>query len=120
MQKIVSTNCSASACSRLTMSIFPMPHSVPNLERMRVDGRSLVARRYGEVAAGIATDLGGDEHLTELQQHLIRSVAGLVVLRERLTRKHQRRDRQHNGLLPLANATRRIAATLGLARRTVT
>ena len=38
-----------------------------------VDGRSLVARRYAEVAAGIATDLGGDEQLTELQQHLIRT-----------------------------------------------
>ena len=45
-----------------------------------IDGRSLVARRYGEVAAAICADLGGEAHLTELQRHLIRSVSGLVVL----------------------------------------
>ena len=84
-----------------------------------VDGRSLVARRYGEVAAGIATDLGGDEHLTELQQHLIRSVAGLVVLRERLDAASINGDTVNTtDYCRLANATRRVAATLGLARLT--
>ena len=56
-----------------------------------VDGRCSIARRYSEIAARVAGDLGGEDRLTELQKHLIRSVAGLVVLRERLDVKESKR-----------------------------
>jgi|SRR6516225_8642150 hypothetical protein len=49
-----------------------------------VDGRSQVARRYREVSSAIGSDLGGSEHLSEAQLQLVRSAAGLVVLRESL------------------------------------
>ena len=58
-------------------------------------------------------------HLTELQQHLIRSVAGLVVLRERLDAASINGETVNTtDYCRLANATRRVAATLGLARLT--
>ena len=77
----------------------------------------MIARRYAEVAAGIASDLGGHEQLTELQQHLIRSVAGLVVLRERLDAASINGEKvDTTQYCRLANATRRVAATLGLSR----
>lgn len=82
-----------------------------------IDGRSHVARRWAEVAGAIAVDLGGEDHLTELQRHLIRSVAGLVVLREDLDAKAVNGERVNTAqYCRLANSTRRVAATLGLAR----
>jgi hypothetical protein len=82
-----------------------------------VDGRCSVARRYGEVAASIASDLGGEDHLTELQTHLIRSVAGLVVLRERLDAKVINGEAVNSAVYcRIANSTRRVAVSLGLRR----
>jgi hypothetical protein len=52
-----------------------------------IDGRSDTARRYRDIQALIAADIGGgsssDTH-SEAQIQLIRSAAGLIVLRERL------------------------------------
>ena len=82
-----------------------------------VDGRSLAARRFAEVAAAIASDLGGEDHVTELQRHLIRSVSGMVVLRERLDAKSINGESVNTAqYCRLANSTRRVAATLGLSR----
>lgn len=82
-----------------------------------VDGRCSIARRYSEIVGAIAVDLGGDDHLTELQKHLIRSVAGLVVLRERLDAKSINGENVNTAqYCRLANSTRRVAASLGLSR----
>ena len=49
-----------------------------------IDNRSHTARRYRELNALISHDVSPDADLTEAQKQLIRSAAGLVVLRERL------------------------------------
>jgi hypothetical protein len=73
-----------------------------------IDGRTAVARRYAEVAAGIAVDLGGEDNLTELQKHLIRSVSGMVVLRERLDAKAVNGEAVNSATYcRLSNATRK-------------
>jgi hypothetical protein len=82
-----------------------------------VDGRCSIARRYAEIAGAICADLGGETHLTELQKHLIRSVSGLVVLRERLDARAINGQPVNSAIYcRLANSTRRVAATLGLSR----
>ena len=83
-----------------------------------VDGRTLIARRYAEIAGAIADDLGGEEQLTELEKHLVRSVSGMVVLRERLDAEAINGEPVSSSqYCRIANATRRVAATLGLQRR---
>ena len=83
-----------------------------------IDGRCSVARRYAEIAGAIAADLGGHDELTELEHHLVRSVAGMVVLRERLDAKVINGESVNTATYcRLSNAARRIAATLGLERR---
>jgi hypothetical protein len=82
-----------------------------------VDGRSHVARRYREVGALIASDVGGSEHLSEAQKQLVRSAAGLVVLRERLDALAANGEPVDSGeYCALANTLRRLLATLGLQR----
>jgi hypothetical protein len=82
-----------------------------------VDGRGHIARRYAEVAGAVAADLGGDDRLTELQRHLVRSVAGMVILRENLDAKAVNGEKVNTSqYCRLANSTRRVAATLGLSR----
>src|SRR5258705_6558756 len=49
-----------------------------------IDGRSHIARRYREIGAAIAVDCGGVSGLSESLQQLIRTAAGLVILREAL------------------------------------
>ncbi len=82
-----------------------------------IDGRCTIARRYAEIAGAICADLGGEAHLTELQRHLIRSVSGMVVLRERLDAKSINGESVNTAqYCRLANSTRRVATTLGLSR----
>ena len=104
---------------RLTLPHRAFRTAVANGQRILegVDGRCGVARRYAEVAGAIAADLGGESELTELQRHLIRSVSGMVVLRERLDAKALNGESVNTATYcRLANATRRVAATLGLQR----
>ena len=104
---------------RLVLPSQAFRTSVANGSRILdgVDGRCGTARRYAEVAGAIATDLGGEDHLTELQRHLIRSVSGMVVLRERLDAKSINGENVNTAqYCRLANSTRRVAATLGLSR----
>jgi hypothetical protein len=49
-----------------------------------VDMRGAVGRRFREVGALLSSDLGGFQHLSQAQQLLVRSVCGLVCLREAL------------------------------------
>jgi hypothetical protein len=82
-----------------------------------VDGRSHVARRYRELGALISSDLGGSDHLTEAQKQLVRSAAGLIVLRERLDVRAAQGEGVNSGeYCAISNTLRRVLATIGLQR----
>lgn len=52
-----------------------------------VDGRSMVARRYRDVAIALADDLGGQDKLSEPSKILVRQAAALTVQVEGLQSK---------------------------------
>jgi hypothetical protein len=52
-----------------------------------VDGRSMAARRYRDVAIAIADDLGGQDLLSEPSKILVRQAAGMTVAVEDLSAK---------------------------------
>ena len=80
-----------------------------------VDGRSLVARRYREISAAIEIDMGGD--LTEAQLQLVRSAAGLAILRENLDTKIVNGEPiRIEEYCTISNSLRRILKTCGLTR----
>jgi hypothetical protein len=82
-----------------------------------VDGRSTIARRYREIGAAIATDLGGGAELTEAQQQLIRSAAGLVVLREKLDVLAVNGEKVDIGeYTRITNSLTRLLSAIGLER----
>jgi hypothetical protein len=82
-----------------------------------VDGRSHVARRYRELAALISRDASPNADLTEAQKQLIRSAAGLIVLRERLDVKAIKGEQVDCGeYCSLSNTLRRVLVTIGLDR----
>jgi hypothetical protein len=82
-----------------------------------VDNRTHVARRYREVGALIASDMGGHDTLTEAQKQLVRSAAGLVVLRERLDVKAVNGEAIDTGeYCAVSNTLRRVLVTCGLKR----
>ncbi len=81
-----------------------------------VDGRSMMARRFREITAGIESDLGGD--LTEAQGHLIARAATLACwCEERESELAQGKDFEALQYATIANALRRLLADLGLERR---
>ena len=84
-----------------------------------VDGRSFVARRYREVVSAIASDLGGYEHLSEATRQLIRSGAGLVVMRE--TMDARMANAPDTVDVPtyclITNSLKRVLCAIGLERR---
>jgi hypothetical protein len=49
-----------------------------------IDGRSRPAILFREVAAAVASDLGGRDRLTRAQLELVRRVAGLSVLADQI------------------------------------
>lgn len=80
-----------------------------------VDGRSLMARRFREITAGIEADLGGD--LTEAQRHLLARAATLACWCE------EREADLANGAefdaaqySAVSNTLRRLLSDLGLQR----
>jgi hypothetical protein len=82
-----------------------------------LDGRSAPARRYRDVAIAIAVDLGGYDNLTEAQLQLVRSAAGLTVLREGLDAKALNGERIDVAeYCRISNSLRRLLATVGLDR----
>ena len=82
-----------------------------------IDARSAPARRYRDVSDAIAQDLGGHNFLTQGQLHLIRSAAGLVVLREHLDAKVLSDERiDTTEYTRIVNSLRRVLTTLGLDR----
>jgi hypothetical protein len=82
-----------------------------------IDGRSHIARRYRELSALISRDVSPNADLTEAQLQLIRSAAGLVVLRERLdVRACNGKDIDATEYCQISNALRRVLVTVGLKR----
>jgi hypothetical protein len=83
-----------------------------------IDGRSYAARRYRELGALITRDIAPDpDMLTEAQRQLIRSAAGLVVLRERLdVEAANDRPIDYQEYCTISNSLRRVLATIGLRR----
>jgi hypothetical protein len=82
-----------------------------------VDNRSHTARRYREINALISRDISPDADLTEAQKQLIRSAAGLVVLRERLDVLAVNGEKIDAGeYCAVSNTLRRVLVTIGLKR----
>ena len=83
-----------------------------------IDGRSHVARRHVEITAAIAQDCGGIDVVSEAQLQLIRSAAGLVILREDLDSKAADGERIDVATYcRISNSLRRVLSTIGLERR---
>jgi hypothetical protein len=82
-----------------------------------IDNRCHTARRYREINALISADVSPDADLTEAQKQLIRSAAGLVVLRERLDVKAIKGEQIDCGeYCTISNTLRRVLTTIGLKR----
>jgi hypothetical protein len=101
-------NPKACAQSRLTNGKDLLP---------KVDGRSLIARRYRDICSAIASDQGGLDLLSEARVQLIRRYAACCVLAEsmesRLARGEQIDITEHSRLtLTMV----RVAQRIGLDR----
>jgi hypothetical protein len=82
-----------------------------------IDNRCHTARRYREINALISADVSPDVDLTEAQKQLIRSAAGLVILRERLDVKAVNGEQIDCGeYCTISNTLRRVLTTIGLKR----
>jgi hypothetical protein len=80
-----------------------------------LDARSAPARRYKDLQASMASDLGND--LTEAQLQLVRTAAGLVVMREALDAQVLNGVAINTGQYTnIANSLKRVLLALGLKR----
>jgi hypothetical protein len=79
-----------------------------------------IAKRYREVGAALARDVspgGLTDNLTEAQKQLIRSAAGLVILREALDVAAVNNEPVNvERYCAISNTLRRLLATIGLQR----
>jgi hypothetical protein len=50
------------------------------LTRRSLDGRTRARKQFDAVVEGIASDLGGEAHLTTVQRHLVEAFAGCAVV----------------------------------------
>ena len=82
-----------------------------------VDGRSMVARRYRDVALALADDLGGQDRLNEPSKILVRQAAALTVKVEELQSKIVTgEDVDLEQLTRLSNVLGRTLQRLGLRK----
>ena len=82
-----------------------------------VDGRSMAARRYRDVAIAIADDLGGQDLLSEPSKILVRQAAGMTVAVEDLSAKVVAgEDVNLEQLTRLSNVLGRTLQRLGLKK----
>lgn len=82
-----------------------------------VDGRSVEARRYRDVAIGLADDLGGQDRLSEPSKILVRQAAALTVQVEALQSKIVAGEHVDiEQLTRLSNALSRMLHRLGVRR----
>src|SRR3974377_2383352 len=49
------------------------------LTRAELNGRTTAAKQFDAIAAGIAVDLGGEDHLSTVQKHLVEAFAGIAL-----------------------------------------
>jgi hypothetical protein len=87
----------------------------------RVDGRSLWARRAGELLAAHIADLGGESNVSEAERVLVKRVAVLVTELERREAVFAQKGHVEDGALQVyqtaVNTLRRTLEALGLERR---
>ena len=96
--------------SRLTNSL----HALPG-----VDGRSVDARRFRDLAMAFADELGGAAALGDAEQALIRQAAAMVLQAEKLQGAAVRgEDIDLEQMTRLSNAATRALTRLGVKRRT--
>ena len=93
-------------------SITNRPHTLRN-----VDGRSMAARRYRDIAIAVTDDLGGADKLSESTKILVRQVAALTVQTETLQSKIVAgEDVDDEQLVRLSNVLGRTLQRLGLKK----
>jgi len=81
------------------------------------DGRLALPRRFRDLCAGIASDLGGAEHLSTIQLDLIRRYAGLAVLAEKLEADViNGREVALGEMILIASTLARLSRRIGLKR----
>jgi hypothetical protein len=82
-----------------------------------VDGRSMVARRYRDVAIALADDLGGQDRLSEPSKILVRQAAAMAVQVEGLQSKIvSGEDVDIEQLTRLSNVLGRTLQRLGIKK----
>jgi hypothetical protein len=82
-----------------------------------VDGRSMVARRYRDIAIALADDLGGQDRISEPSKILVRQAAALTVQVEVLQSKIVAgEDVNLEQLTRLSNVLGRTLQRLGLRK----
>jgi hypothetical protein len=83
-----------------------------------VDGRSIVARRYRDIAAAIVQDMGGADRCSEARLQLIRRFAAAACIAEEMEAKLARGEaidiHQHTYL---CSTLTRIVQRIGINRR---
>jgi hypothetical protein len=82
-----------------------------------VDGRSLIARRYRDIASAILIDQGGADQCSESRQQLIRRFAACACIAEQLENRlagGEEIDVAQHALL--CSTLARLATRIGLAR----
>lgn len=78
-----------------------------------VDGRSATARRYRDLIADFARELGGTNQLTTAEQGLLRQAATLTLRAEQMAAVVVRGEAVDNGeLVKLSSEARRILTSL--------
>jgi hypothetical protein len=81
------------------------------------DGRLALPRRFRDLCAHIAADLGGPDHLSTIQLDLIRRYAGLAVLAEKLEADLiNGRDVALGEMIFIASTLARLSRRIGLKR----
>ena len=63
----------------VTMSNGNGKGKVRLLTRQSLDGRTKARRQFDAIAEGIAEDLGGSDHLSTVQRHLVEAFAGCAI-----------------------------------------
>jgi hypothetical protein len=81
-----------------------------------VDGRSVMARRFRDLVADFAGELGGSDDLTPSQASLVRQCAALTVEAERLQSALLSGEAVGSEIVRVANALTRLLSALGVQR----
>jgi hypothetical protein len=84
-----------------------------------IDGRSVVARRYRDICAALASDAGGESRMSEARAQLVRRFAAQSVLAEQIEARLARGEQIELAEHALISSTLvRLASRLGIERKT--